>query len=388
MATPVLAINAGSSSIKFALFDHALKALVRGCISGIGKAARFTARDADETLLCDENWPGQVHEEFLEPLLSWLEAHGSGNPSAVGHRIVHGGANFTGPQRLDAVVLGALEQLVPLAPLHQPHNLSPVRALAALKPDLPQFGCFDTGFHATIGPTARRFGLPRPMEAAGLRRYGFHGLSYEFVSRRLGEIAPGHAGKRIIVAHLGNGASLCALKGGRSVDTTMGMTALDGLVMGTRCGALDPGAMLQLMKQGRTAAELEDLLYLRSGLLGVSGISADMRDLLESGRTEAAQAVDLFVFRAVREIGALAASLGGLDGLVFTAGIGENSAVIRRRICEGSAWLGVFLDESANRAHALSIMAASSRIPVWVIPTDEESAIARQVHNALASGGA
>jgi acetate kinase len=384
MAGAVLALNAGSSSIKFALFDRALRAFVRGCISGIGKAARFSAIASDGTLLCDEYWPGQAHEEFLASLLDWIAIHGGGDPSAAGHRIVHGGERFTATARLDAATMTALEELVPLAPLHQPHNLSPVRALAALRPDLPQFGCFDTAFHATIGATARRFGLPRALEAAGMRRYGFHGLSYEFISRRLREIAPRHAGGRIIAAHLGSGASLCGLKDGRSADTTMGMTALDGLVMGTRCGALDPGAMLQLMKQGRTTADMEDLLYLRSGLLGVSGLSGDMRDLLESSRAEAAEAVDLFVFRAVREIGALAASLGGLDGLVFTAGIGENSALIRRRICDGCAWLDISLDEDANQAHALSIAAASSPVPVWVIQTDEESTIARHVHQAIA----
>ena len=384
MAGAVLALNAGSSSLKFALFDPALQPLVRGAITGIGGQAQFRATAGLDRLLDEACWPGRAHEDFLEKLLSWITDHAGGrNLAAVGHRIVHGGLGFTAPVRLDASVLAALEKLTPLAPLHQPHNLSPARALMALKPDLPQICCFDTAFHATMTPTARRFGLPRSLEETGVKRYGFHGLSYEYIAARLRQVAPGQAAGRIIVAHLGSGASLCALRSGLSVDTTMSMTALDGLVMGTRVGAFDSGALLYLMRQGMSVDEMESMLYLRAGLLGVSGLSGDMRMLLASDSPEAGEAVELFVFRAVREIGALAASLGGLDGLVFTAGIGENSAIIRRRICDGCAWLGVTIDQSANQSHALSISTAGSRVPAWVIPTDEEHTIARQTVSLL-----
>jgi len=384
MANAVLALNAGSSSLKFALFNGELQARLRGSITGIGGQAQFQASVAAGDRPVQEPWEGRTHEDFLKQLLAWIAARSEGHDiAAVGHRIVHGGQCYTAPVRLDETVLAALKKLNPLAPLHQPHNLSPVQALLALRPGLPQVGCFDTAFHATMPPTARRFGLPRNLEESGVKRYGFHGLSYDYIVARLRQIAPQRAGCRIIVAHLGSGASLCALRDGQSIDTTMGMTALDGLVMSTRVGALDPGALMYLAGQGMTPEALESLLYLRSGLLGVSGFSGDMRTLLASDRPEAAEAVELFVYRAVREIGALAASLGGLDGLVFTAGIGENSAIIRRRICDGCAWLGVAIEEPANQAQALSISAAGSRVGVWVIPTDEEHTIARQTLGLL-----
>jgi len=381
MANAILVINAGSSSVKFALFEIAAapRRIALGAIDGIGTAPHFHARDLSGAAVADQSWPGGTHEELLGALLTWADTHLNGDRLvAAGHRIVHGGADYTAPVRLDGPTMTALEGLVPLAPLHQPHNLNAIRAVAKLRPGLVQVGCFDTAFHATMDDTVRRFALPRALTEEGVRRYGFHGLSYEFIAGRLREIAPGLAGGRIIAAHLGNGASLCALKDGRSVDTTMGLTALDGLVMGTRCGALDPGVLPYLMRQhGMDAAGLEDLLYCKSGLLGVSGISADMRVLLASDDPRAREAIDLFVFRIAREIGALAASLGGLDGLVFTAGIGENSPEIRRLVCARTAWLGVSLDEAVNNGHGPLINAPGSRVAVWAIPTDEEAMIAR-----------
>lgn len=385
MADAILTLNAGSSSIKFALFEIAKGRIVSGEIEGIGTAPHFRAADASGTALAEKSWRGETHEDFTAHLLDWAQMHlGGDRLAAVGHRIVHGGANFVAPVRLDDNAIAALERLSPLAPLHQPHNLNAVRAVARLRPGLLQIGCFDTAFHNTMPATTRRFALPRELEASGIRRYGFHGLSYEFIAGRLRDIAPRQAGGRIIVAHLGNGASLCALRDGRSVDTTMGLTALDGLAMGTRCGALDPGVLLYLMQErGMDAGALEDLLYRRSGLLGVSGISADMRALLASADSRAGEAINLFVFRIVREIGALAASLQGVDGLVFTAGIGENSAEIRRRVCVLAAWLGLSLDPAANTANAGLISAPGSGVTVWVIPTDEEAMIAKHTIASL-----
>jgi acetate kinase len=291
---------------------------------------------------------------------------------------VHGGATFTASVRIDHQVMESLSKLESLAPLHQPHNLSGIRICAALQPRVPQVACFDTAFHRTMDSVTRRLGLPRAYEEEGVQRYGFHGLSYEYIAQRLRTIDPDLAKGRVIVAHLGNGASLCAMQDGRSVDTTMSFTALDGLLMGTRPGTLDPGAVTYLMRERTmSAAEIEDLLYHRSGLLGISGISSDMRTLLANNNPHAREAVDLFVFRAAREIGALAASLGGLDGLVFTAGIGEHASEIRSRICARCSWLGVVPDESANRAGRMRITTEASRTLVYVIPTDEEKMIAR-----------
>lgn len=383
MTDAVLTLNAGSSSIKFGLFelvDGGLSLSADGEISGIGVAPHFVAR-VDAQVVTERQWPaseGLTHESFLGELLSWSDAHlGGDRLQAVGHRIVHGGAEFSAPVRLDASVLARLEALTPLAPLHQPHNLAAVRAVARVRPSLSQIACFDTAFHHGHAPEVYRFGLPRAWEDRGVRRYGFHGLSYEFIARRMRELDPVLAAGRMIVAHLGNGASLCAIRDGRSIDTTMGFTALDGLVMGTRCGALDPGVILYLQQeQGLAAKTVADMLYKESGLLGVSQISSDMRALLASPDPKAKDAIDLFVFRVVREIGALAASMGGLDGLVFTAGIGERSPDIRRRVCQRLAWLGVRLDAGANTAGGGRISVAGASPSVWATPTDEEQMIA------------
>jgi acetate kinase len=387
-AQTILTLNAGSSSIKFALFSDVPepRRIATGEIENIDTSPRFRVSDSSSAELEGESWSGKTYEDFTGGLLSWAEAHaGSGQLAAVGHRIVHGGGAFASPARLTADVVAALDRLSPLAPLHQPHNLNAVRTIAKLRPDLAQIGCFDTAFHRTMPPVARRFALPRALEAEGVCRYGFHGLSYEYIAERLRRVAPHQASGRIIVAHLGNGASLCGMRNGESIDTTMGLTALDGLAMGTRCGALDPGVALYLMRQhGFSADDLEDIFYRRSGLLGVSGISADMRTLLASSDPRAAEAIDLFVFRIAREIGAMAASLGGLDGLVFTAGIGENAPQIRRRVCELVGWLGISLDPPANDGNALRISTAGSPVTVWAIATDEEAMIARHVAAAMA----
>ncbi|MDE2200351.1 MAG: acetate/propionate family kinase [Rhodospirillales bacterium] len=390
MSRALLTINAGSSSIKFALFALGEAAGPRQFVSGqierIGLAPHFIARDRAGREIGGRQWPGGAavtHEELFADLLPWIEAHlGRTRLAAVGHRVVHGGQHFAAPLLLPAPVLRApalaeLDALVPLAPLHQPHNLSAIRAIAALRAGLPQVACFDTAFHRAHADQVRRFALPRALSEAGIERYGFHGLSYEFIAGRLRQSHGALAGGRVVVAHLGNGASLCALDGGRSVDTTMGFTALEGLPMGTRCGAIDPGVILYLL-QGRamSIAAVEDLLYHRSGLLGVSGVSADMRELLASADPHAAEAVDLFCFRIARETAALANTLGGLDGIVFTAGIGEHAAPVRARVCAHLAWLGVALDPAANAADATTISTAESRVAALVIPTDEEAMIA------------
>ena len=386
MTTDILTLNAGSSSVKFALFEfvagHDQRLVSKGEIEGIGTAPHFRAVDAGGSVLAERCWSdgGTLgHEAFLTELFAWIEDHrGGGRLVAAGHRVVHGGSVFSAPVLIDDRVLTALDRLAPLAPLHQPHNLAAIRALGLIRPALPQIGCFDTAFHHGLTPVVTRFALPRAYEAAGVRRYGFHGLSYEYIARALPKVAPEIAGGRVVVANLGNGASLCGMRGGRSVDTTMGFTALDGLPMGTRCGALDPGVILHLLQeQGMPPAAIQDLLYHRSGLLGVSGISSDMRALLASPDPRAGEAVDLFVFRIIREIGALSASLGGLDALVFTAGIGEHAPQIRRRVCEGVAWLGVELDPVANGASGPRLTRPGSRVSAWAIPTDEELMIAQ-----------
>jgi acetate kinase len=386
MAGTVLTINAGSSSIKFALFGRSLDRIARGEIERIDSIPHFSAFDQMGKTLADETLPEGDFENILGRFLDWIEGHlAPGELLAAGHRIVHGGDDFVEPAKLDAAAMEALGRLAPLAPLHQPHNLGAVAALTRLRPGLIQVGCFDTAFHSTMGDTARRFGLPRALERSGIRRYGFHGLSYEFIAGRLKEIAPGLADGRIIMAHLGAGASLCALKDGRSVDTTMSFTPLDGLVMGTRCGAVDPGVLLYLLQnQGMRVGEMEDLLYRRSGLLGVSGVSGDMRVLLASADLAARNALELFVFRIVQQIGAMAASLEGLDGIVFTGGIGENSPEIRARTAARMGWFGLNLDAEANRTGAVQISAADSAIHAWAIPTDEETVIARHTFALVA----
>lgn len=394
MSGVILAVNSGSSSLKFALFEAAGSAdpmamalRYRGHFSGLGgktrvelQAAGATGPDAPAAALADV--PATLdHEGALVRLLEWVEANPAlGDLLAVGHRIVHGGAQYQEPLRLNAESLGVLETLVALAPLHQPHGLAPVRALAGLRPGLPQFACFDTAFHATQPAVARTFPLPRRFRQQGVIRYGFHGLSFDYVGRALAaeqQRRRATPGGRVVIAHLGNGASLCALHDGKSVAATTGFTAVEGLMMGTRSGSLDPGLVLHLiLQEGMTPEAVQNMLYKESGLLGVSGISGDMRELLASSAPEAAEAIELFVYRIVREIGSLAAALGGLDHLVFTAGIGERAAPIRAAVARGCEWLGARLDAEANAADATRIAAADSRLGLWVIPTDEERMIA------------
>ena len=391
----ILVLNSGSSSIKFGLYDgsdECLALLGHGQIEGIGSttATRLRAVDRHGEPIVDAGLgAGLDHGRALAALVNWGRQREPVRAiRAVGHRVVHGGTRFDAPLRVDAAVLAELETLNPLAPLHQPHNLAGIRALAALQPSLAQVACFDTAFHRTLPALAQRFALPRRYHDAGVRRYGFHGLSYEYIAGRLPEVlGPTLAAGRVVVAHLGNGASLCALRDGQSVETTMGMTALDGLPMGTRCGNLDPGAVLYLQQTlGMSNADITDLLYRHSGLLGVSGISNDMRRLLAGNEPGAVAAVELFVYRINRELGALTATLGGLDALVFTAGIGEHAAPIRARVCELAAWAGLRIDPQANRRHGPQISTADSAVSVWVIPTDEERMIARHTRRVLDSG--
>jgi len=390
----ILVLNAGSSSIKFSLFaehDAELQLLANGKVEGLYTRARFVARDGDGRQLAERQWPeGQTlgHDGAMAQLIEWLRsAQGPGRRlAAVGHRVVHGGTEFTAPVRVDAAIVEHLQRYVPLAPLHQPHNLSPIRRLLAHAPELPQVACFDTAMHRTNPPLAQMFALPQEFSDAGVRRYGFHGLSYEYIASVLPGIDPAAARGRTVALHLGNGASMCALQGGRSIASTMGFTAVDGLPMGTRCGAIDPGVLIYLMDQyGMDARALEKLVYQQSGLLGVSGVSSDMRALLASTEPHAALAIELFVYRIGRELGSLAAALGGLDAIVFTAGIGERATLVREKICRAAAWLGVELDEAANAAHGPCISRASSRTRAWVIPTNEELMIARHTRDLLAA---
>lgn len=391
----IVVINAGSSSLKFALYGDdqgALSLFLTGQMEGIETArAHFIARHPDGgDVVMERSWPvdGPSYDEAMAFLVAFVRDHLDGHPlEAVGHRIVHGGAHYTQAVRLDADILNRLQALAPLAPLHQAHNLAPVRSIMTVAPDLPQVGCFDTAFHATQPALAQAFALPASITEQGVRRYGFHGLSYQYIAHRLAELDPALAAGRVIVAHLGNGASLCAMRDGRSVASTMGFTAVEGLPMGTRCGALDPGVLLYLMDElGYDARAIEHLIYKESGLLGVSGISSDMRELEQSDDPRALLAIDLFIYRIGREIGSLAAALGGLDGLVLTGGIGENSVLVRRGIADAAAWLGLELDQGANAAPgdgAARISAPASRVAVWVIPTDEQGMIARQTRDLL-----
>lgn len=388
-AGAILCLNAGSSSLKFALFgaDEAA-ARIRGKIEDIGLEPHLIVRDAEGNNIAEKRWndaDNATHETLLGGLLEHLESHAGQELAGVGHRVVHGGTDFAVPVRIDDSVLDRLEALCPLAPLHQPHSLAAIRAVAAIRPALPQIACFDTSFHRSQPAVATRFALPPEFEAEGVRRYGFHGISYEHIADRLSEIDPMRADGRVIAAHLGNGASLCAIRDGRSVDTTMGFTTLDGLMMGTRCGSIDPGALLYLLRhKGMTAEAVEHLLYAQSGLLGVSGLSSDMRVLLASTEARPRAAVELFVYRIAREAGALAASLGGLDSFVFTAGIGENAPEIRAAVCARLAWLGMELDGNANRRGDTVISTPASRVTVRVMPTDEERMIARHTAALLA----
>lgn len=389
MSECVAVINAGSSSIKFALYEAAteLDLLFRGQIERIGREAALKVVDSRREAVLERAWPRGAldHREAVEEILRiGSELAHDRTMLAVGHRVVHGGMDFARPTRIDAEVMAALDKLVPLAPLHQPHNLRAIRAITEAVPRLPQVACFDTAFHRSQPALAQAFALPRRLTEAGVRRYGFHGLSYEYVASRLQELDPAVGGSRVIVAHLGNGASLCALKAGRSVASTMGFTAVDGLMMGTRCGAIDPGVILYLMDEhGMDTRAVERLIYNESGLLGVSDISSDMRTLRRSEAAEAREAIDLFVYRIAREIGSLCAALGGVDGLVFTGGIGENDAETRSEVAERCRWLGLQLDPALNVQGRGCISAGSSAVAVWVIPTDEERMIARHTVAAL-----
>ncbi len=377
----VLVLNAGSSSLKFALYDGArgtLAVRVRGSVSDIGGAPRFSGRSSDGSVLPELGLSEAGQAEALDWLLDHLARTGHGY-DAVGHRVVHGGMDLAAPVRVDAQVLAALEALVPLAPLHQPHNLAAIREIALRHPELPQVACFDTAFHRSHAEVEQRYALPDALHRQGIRRYGFHGLSYEYISAMLPQVDARAAAGKTIVLHLGNGASLCALEAGRSVASSMGFSALDGIPMATRCGQVDPGVLLHLMAaHGMDAAALEELLYRRSGLLGISGVSSDMRVLLASDVPGARAAIEHFVHRIVREVGALAATLGGLDALVFTAGIGERAAPVRAAVVERLGWLGATLDPAANAANAVRISRHDSRIAVHVIATDEEQVIARE----------
>jgi len=385
-----LVLNAGSSSLKFCVYRRAsgesLRLDARGQIEGIGTSPRLNVKDPSGVSLISQDVAVRDGRQAVEVFAAWMKsAYGAANIQGVGHRVVHGGPRFAGPTIVTAAVLAELRELIPLAPLHQPYNLAAIEAVFARLPDVPQVACFDTSFHRGQPAVAELVPLPRDLRQAGLQRYGFHGLSYEYIASVLPQVAGEIAGGRVIVAHLGSGASLCAMRAGKSVDSTLGFTALDGLCMGTRPGALDPGVVLYLFQGLQlTAAQVETILYKKSGLLGISGISSDMRDLLGRSEPEARLAVDYFVYRAAKEIGALAAVLGGVDALVFTAGIGENSAEIRRRICEASAWLGVVLDSQANAAGGPHITSPGSKVSAWVIPTNEELMIARHMSQLLA----
>jgi acetate kinase len=391
-----LILNSGSSSLKFAVFRIATGAdwplAARGNLEGIGTAPRMSARDGAGATLPTPTLPAGVRDAgaALEHVFAWLPgSFAGGRLMGVGHRVVHGGPGHTGPAIVTPEVLAELRKLVSFAPLHQPYNLAAIEAVARHRPDVPQVACFDTSFHRTLPAVARLLPLPAEVCRGGVERYGFHGLSYEYIASVLPQLAPQIAAGRVIVAHLGSGASLCALRAGQSIETTMSFTALDGLCMGTRPGGIDPGVTLYLFQGlGLPVKEVETLLYKKSGLLGISGVSNDMRDLLESREPAAALAVDYFVYRAAKEVGALTAVLGGLDALVFTAGIGENSPVIRRRVCEACAWLGIEVDENANADNAACITRKSSPVSAWRIPTNEELMIARHTGRLLTASAA
>jgi len=385
MGEHALVINAGSSSLKFSVLrrppGQSWRLEVKGQIEGIGTSPVLSAKDGNGETLAKTSLDGSVKDggAAIDTLASWLRSKfGSAYLCGVGHRVVHGGAKYDRPVLVTRDVLVELYELIPLAPLHQPYNLAAIERIAQRMPEVPQVACFDTSFHSSHSAVAKLTPFPKDLRKSGLQRYGFHGLSYEYIASVLPEIAPEIAKGRVIVAHLGSGASMCALKAGVSVDSTLGFTALDGLCMGTRPGALDPGVVLYLFQNlGLSAKEVESLLYKKSGLLAISGISNDMRELLTSDKPDARLALDYFVYRAAKEIGSLAAVLGGVDGIVFTAGIGENSPEIRNRICEASSWLGLELDPEANTGKGPRISSSRSKVSVWVIPTNEELMIAR-----------
>jgi acetate kinase len=390
----ILVVNAGSSSLKFSLFrveeSGEMPLALHGQLDGIGIRPHLAAKDGAGNKLVEREFAVTEVRELKDAIAltgAWLRAQFPHEPLlAVGHRVVHGGAEHSRPALVDAALFATLEHLIPLAPLHLPHNLAAIRAVHDAQPQLPQVACFDTAFHRTHPQLADIYALPWEYYQAGVRRFGFHGLSYEYIAAALPRVAPGIANGRVIVAHLGNGASLCALRAGKSQDSTMGFSPLDGIPMGTRPGGIDPGVLLYLAGQrGMSPAALEQLLYQESGLLGLSGVSNDMRMLLESREPRAQLAVDYFVHYVAKEIGALTAVLGGLDGLVFTAGIGENSAEIRARIVDACAWLGITLATDANQRGGPCITAADSAVSAWVVPTDEELMIARHTYALVTS---
>jgi acetate kinase len=380
-----LVVNAGSSSVKFQIFDVSgpdePRRLIKGQVDGIGSRPRIRAQTSKGSSLIDRQYGAREIADIPAAIgvaADWLRQTQDVELVAVGHRVVHGGPDYDRPVLIDQNVLARLEQYVPLAPLHQPNNLAPIRSLLALRPHVPQVACFDTAFHRRHHALVDHYAIPECFYAEGVRRYGFHGLSYEYIAGRLRDIAPGIAGARVIVAHLGSGASMCALAGGRSIESTMGFTALDGLPMGTRSGQIDPGVLLYLLNQkGMSAKDVENLLYRESGLKGLSGIGGDMRELEASDSPAAALAIDYFVYRIGLSAGMLAAALGGLDAFVFTAGIGENSPTIRGRVAEQLAWLGALCDPVANGAGKSVISQPHSKLGLYVVPTDEELMIAR-----------
>ena len=386
----ILVLNAGSSSIKLAVFVERAGELaleVRGMVEGLYTAPRFQAHDPTGRVVAEQSWDRAAlgHDGAIEYLADFLPRHLVGHRLvAVGHRVVHGGLEYTAPVRVTAETLKALERLIPLAPLHQPHNLAPMGRLLKRAADLPQVACFDTSFHRTNPDVARRFALPAELHDAGVQRYGFHGLSYEYIAAELPRVDARAAAAKTIVLHLGNGSSMCAMEAGRGVATTMGFSPAEGLVMGTRCGALDPGVILYLLDERKLDARaIERLLYNESGLLGISGISSDMRTLLASAAPSARLAIDVYVYRIARELGSLAAALGGLDAIVFTGGIGENAPTIRERVCRDAAWLGVELAAAANAGGGPRISTPASRVSAWVVPTNEEIMIARHTQRVL-----
>lgn len=391
MADAIAVLNAGSSSIKFSIFvihDDNADVLVRGQIEGIYTTPRFVAKDSKGAVMAEKSWPEGTklgHDGALEHLFSYVRSEFADHHLlGVGHRVVHGGLDYTQPVRLNPEVLAKLERLVPLVPLHQPHNLAPIRLLLERRPELPQVACFDTSFHRTNPYISQLYALPLEYAEAGVMRYGFHGLSYEYIASVLAKFDARAASGKTLVLHLGNGASICAMENSKSVASTMGFSGVEGLPMGTRSGTLDPGVMLYLMDQrGMDAHAIEKLIYTKSGMLGISGISSDMRTLLSSGESRAALAINLFLYRIRREIGSLVAALGGLYALVFTGGIGENAPQIRERICRDAAWLGVEIDADANAKGGPCISTADSRVSAWVIPTNEELMIARHTRRLL-----
>ena len=389
----ILVINAGSSSVKFQVFaieKPGLRQLIKGEVDGIGVRPRLRARDATEIVLIDQSYPSETVPNVAAAIQmagAWLQDTQKLNIVAVGHRVVHGGPQYDRPVLLDTAILANLERYVPLAPLHQPNNLSPIRSLLQRFPQIPQIACFDTAFHRGHSEVADHYAIPQPYYSEGVRRYGFHGLSYEYIARRLRVVAPEVAYGRVIIAHLGSGASMCAIAKGCSVETTMGFTALDGLPMGTRPGQIDPGIVLYLLtEKGMSAEAVQKFLYSECGLKGLSGVSNDVRELLESHEPGAALALNHFVYRVSLYAGMLTASLGGLDAFVFTAGIGERSAELRARIIERLGWLGAELDRTANANGQQSISQPGSRLRVYVVPTNEELMIAEHTLAMLSSG--